>query len=385
MLAALTALAALANVASARSLSQAMPMPAAVPAAIPPAAATMMPPVYGAMMPPGYGAMMPPGYGGMMPPAPPGYGGADVKNCSFRFGQCSGSSWTGPTACCGDNVCTEVNSFFGQCLASPLPVNVAPEGGKCGGSGWTGPFQCEKLTTCTLVDESYSLCESIFPPVDTPPGPPGTPAAPRPGVQPSSTVAPPPAPGAGAPAGFNASSCSFRYGQCGGTGWTGPTCCHGDNMCVKESQWWSGCRPSKLPDGVLREYETCAGTGAPVGASKCEALTSCVPVSDQESQCRSIFPAPPAPPEIKLPERPDGLVRRYGQCQAPKWTKKCEPGNDCVTQNQWYGQCLPAKLPAGTRRKDEHCWSAGQGDQPCEVGTSCVHIDKYYGLCIQAA
>lgn len=379
MLAVLTAALAVSGV-SARGLSQ------AVPTAIPPMAADMGPPA------PAYGPAMPaaaPAYGAPMPAAPaygsPGGYGAAPGNCSFRFGQCSGSSWTGPTACCGDNVCTEVNSFFGQCLAAPLPVNVAPEGGKCGGAGWAGPFQCEKLTQCTFVDAATSLCQSIYPPVETPPAPArGLPGPPGPGgVQPSSAVSPPPPLGAGAPRGFNASACSFRYQQCGGTGYAGPTCCHGDNACVRESEWWSGCRPAPLAAGVLREFEKCAGTGFS-GAGACEALTTCVPVSDQESQCRSIFPAPPAPPEIRLPPRPDGLVRRYGQCQGLVWSKKCEPGNECVKQNVYYSQCLPTKLPAGVRRKDEHCWSNGSADEPCEAGTTCTHVDEFYGLCMAA-
>merc|ERR1712224_841384 len=39
-------------------------------------------------------------------------------------------------------------------------------------------------------------------------------------------------------------SCSALWGQCGGQGWTGPTCCVEGAYCVFVSEWYSQCRLS---------------------------------------------------------------------------------------------------------------------------------------------
>nr|AWM99270.1 lytic polysaccharide monooxygenase 9 [Rhizophlyctis rosea] len=37
-------------------------------------------------------------------------------------------------------------------------------------------------------------------------------------------------------------NCAAKYGQCGGQGWTGPTCCK-DSTCKSSNQWYSQCFP----------------------------------------------------------------------------------------------------------------------------------------------
>ncbi|KAL2259101.1 hypothetical protein VTK26DRAFT_7353 [Humicola hyalothermophila] len=36
-------------------------------------------------------------------------------------------------------------------------------------------------------------------------------------------------------------NCSPRWGQCGGSGWTGPTCCESGTTCQAQNQWYSQC------------------------------------------------------------------------------------------------------------------------------------------------
>ena len=36
-------------------------------------------------------------------------------------------------------------------------------------------------------------------------------------------------------------NCSPRYGQCGGQGWTGPTCCQSGSTCQLSNNWYSQC------------------------------------------------------------------------------------------------------------------------------------------------
>jgi len=38
-------------------------------------------------------------------------------------------------------------------------------------------------------------------------------------------------------------SCSDVWGQCGGNGWQGPDCCTGGSSCVRQSEWYSQCKP----------------------------------------------------------------------------------------------------------------------------------------------
>nr|CDS82537.1 glycoside hydrolase family 11 enzyme [uncultured eukaryote] len=55
--------------------------------------------------------------------------------------------------------------------------------------------------------------------------------APAPGPAPAPNPAPAPAPGG---------SCAAMYGQCGGSGYTGATCCS-SGTCKQQSQWYSQC------------------------------------------------------------------------------------------------------------------------------------------------
>lgn len=54
---------------------------------------------------------------------------------------------------------------------------------------------------------------------------------------------PPPSP-APSPPSPTPTKCSPAYGQCGGTGWTGPTCCVAGFTCDRSQQWYQQCKPS---------------------------------------------------------------------------------------------------------------------------------------------
>ncbi|KAL2193111.1 glycosyl hydrolases family 11-domain-containing protein [Corynascus similis CBS 632.67] len=47
--------------------------------------------------------------------------------------------------------------------------------------------------------------------------------------------------GGGDNGGGNSGSCSARWGQCGGSGWNGPTCCQSGSTCQAQNQWYSQC------------------------------------------------------------------------------------------------------------------------------------------------
>ncbi|KAF9871103.1 glycosyl hydrolase family 11 [Colletotrichum karsti] len=53
------------------------------------------------------------------------------------------------------------------------------------------------------------------------------------GTSPPPTGNPPPSSGGG--------SCAAKYGQCGGSGWSGSTCCASGSTCQAANQWYSQC------------------------------------------------------------------------------------------------------------------------------------------------
>jgi len=63
-------------------------------------------------------------------------------------------------------------------------------------------------------------------------------SAPPPTTPPSTT--PPPSTPTSAPP-PSGGQCSAKYGQCGGSGWTGPTCCQSGSTCNAQNQWYSQC------------------------------------------------------------------------------------------------------------------------------------------------
>ncbi|KAG7287162.1 hypothetical protein NEMBOFW57_006667 [Staphylotrichum longicolle] len=44
-----------------------------------------------------------------------------------------------------------------------------------------------------------------------------------------------------ASSGSGSGSCSAKWGQCGGNGWTGPTCCQSGSTCNFQNNWYSQC------------------------------------------------------------------------------------------------------------------------------------------------
>uniref|UniRef100_A0A0G4HRU4 CBM1 domain-containing protein n=1 Tax=Chromera velia CCMP2878 TaxID=1169474 RepID=A0A0G4HRU4_9ALVE len=226
-------------------------------------------------------------------------------DCSALWGQCGGQNWSGPTCCESGSVCQFGNPWYSQCVppttpaptttTTPAPTTtttttteqettVAPtttttkeptttttpeetttpaptapptttttpaatpkyymfsfsSGVSLPGTGNFAPA-CE----CVVVDwpspfTSEAACESAFEELMQYPcskgisdSPPDTTTTPTPTPAPTTTTTEAPA------------ECSGRWGQCGGQGWSGPSCCESGDTCVYSNPWYSQCLPAR--------------------------------------------------------------------------------------------------------------------------------------------
>lgn len=135
------------------------------------------------------------------------------------------------------------------------------------------------------------------------------PSTPMPSVTPAPPVPMPVPQPQPAPSPVPTNECAGQWSQCGGTSWTGPTCCVAGNVCNLISQWYHQCQP---------------GGSASPGPSPTTTVT----------------PMPSG----------DGCAPLWGKCGGQGWDGPvcCEEGARCNEQDQWYSQCVlgPALLQA---------------------------------------
>jgi hypothetical protein len=107
-----------------------------------------------------------------------------------------------------------------------------------------GPATLRWLWVCKYTDEIFVSCIDIDVVSGEPtPAPPPTPVP----VGPAPTPAPAPTPELG--------PCSPMWGQCGGMGWAGPTCCDAGSGCVVSNPWYSQCLGAPEPPEPTSEPE----------------------------------------------------------------------------------------------------------------------------------
>jgi hypothetical protein len=125
----------------------------------------------------------------------------------------------------------------------------AEEWGQCGGQDWTGSTCCASGLTCVKQTIWFSICEpssAVGAGTTTVAG--STSAATT--AAPVTTTAAPATPATTEASG----SCAGPWEQCGGTGWTGTTCCPSGYFCDALSEWHSQCNPvrRRLTKGLRR-------------------------------------------------------------------------------------------------------------------------------------
>lgn len=186
-----------------------------------------------------------------------------------------------------------------------------------------------------------------------------------------------------------AAKCSSVWNQCGGKGYTGPTCCEAGTYCSYNSDWWSQCKPGPDPNPpgkvCVAVWGQCGGMGYN-GPGCCTVGSSCHYYDGWYSQCipdtisKRDDPAPP----------PVACSRWWEQCGGNDWTGPscCSEGSECVYSNQWYSQCKPKPNTAtgGDGRQCANIWGqcGGKtytGSTCCQEGSECVKQDDWYSQC----
>jgi hypothetical protein len=144
----------------------------------------------------------------------------EAAGCAAMYGQCGGIGYTVATCCASGSSCQYSNDYYSQCRPYTGKAACAATYGQCGGIGYTGATCCQSDWTCVYNSDYYSQC---LPPVDS--------------AQ----------PGSASPTSSSPSACATNWGQCGGKGWTGPTCCTDNWPCVMQQgneYYWQCLSPS---------------------------------------------------------------------------------------------------------------------------------------------
>lgn len=161
---------------------------------------------------------------------------AAASSTAPNWSQCGGKGYTGPTACEPSSYCLFQSDWYSQCVPgtnpNPSGKNCVATWGQCGGIAFKGPDCCQYGSSCSYQNEWYSQCVP-----DT--------------IKKPSVLKP-------LKEDERFEKCAPIYGQCGGEGWTGPTCCWGGFACSYSSSTYSQCLPSR--DGSSGKAENSTGT-----------------------------------------------------------------------------------------------------------------------------
>ncbi|KFY85734.1 hypothetical protein V500_08156 [Pseudogymnoascus sp. VKM F-4518 (FW-2643)] len=145
-----------------------------------------------------------------------------------------------PSICPPDTFCQVTGVADPSCVGgATVPASACPSGaanwGQCGGQGFTGPTCCAGSPEwlCFYSNLYHSQClRVIYPPAGS-----TTTAAPTTIATSTTTAA--------ATTSTAARVCTGHWGQCGGQGWPGPTCCQDEAewFCEVANTWFSMCHP----------------------------------------------------------------------------------------------------------------------------------------------
>ncbi|CAM9388752.1 unnamed protein product [Phaeothamnion confervicola] len=170
------------------------------------------------------------------------------------------------------------------------PLATAPGAGSLGGGGGGGSLPPPAPTPSTGPAPTPAAPTGPVPTPAAPTGPAPTPAAP---TGPAPTVPAPTPALVVPPTGGGDGACSGAWGQCGGDNYSGPTCCVAGYSCSFNSQYYSQCLPSATggdgdsivaDPGCAARYEQCGGSTFS-GPTCCVDGFTCLKSNEFYSQC----------------------------------------------------------------------------------------------------
>ncbi|EXJ83765.1 hypothetical protein A1O1_07392 [Capronia coronata CBS 617.96] len=149
-----------------------------------------------------------------------------------------------------------------------------------------------------------------------------------------------------------AQGCSTVYGQCGGTEWTGSTCCATGSSCQYMNDFYSQCLPYLGNPDCSATYGQCGGIGW-TGPSCCQSDWTCQYDNDYYSECRipvdtssptsaaSTTTATSTTSSTSTATTP--CATNWGQCGGINWVGStcCTDDWPCAYSNDYYWQCIP--------------------------------------------
>lgn len=185
-------------------------------------------------------------------------------------------------------------------------------------------------------------------------------------------------------------SCGNKeWGQCGGSGWSGETCCPDYDECKKVNTFYSQCMPKNLCLNPM--YGQCGGYdhhqpprkwAPPTHQTCCPKSFYCLYQSDYYSQC------------VFNTTANSTCATAYGQCGGEGWKGPmcCIPGFKCTPDPKnpkYYSGCDPLPICSNARYGqcggvdgDGNPWTKQYGhDSCCPDGFACTYKSQYYSQC----
>ncbi|CAK4779478.1 unnamed protein product, partial [Aphanomyces euteiches] len=228
--------------------------------------------------------------------------------CSYRWTQCGGTDFYGPSCCSNNMVCKKWTSSYWQCVPGYLAreaekscINVSVEGDAtyctkgpiCGDEGKNCPKKGDvAVADCTKTLKSYidanskcvapadALCQKLqngswgcgLDRVNSTTGSPATTSSPA-----TSAAA-------------NDKQCSTNWSQCNGQNWPFGVCCQDPKFqCNKKNDYLSLCEPKDkkrvAEDAAVGPWQQCGGNGY-VGDTTCTTGNKCVEIDEYYHQCQ---------------------------------------------------------------------------------------------------
>jgi len=177
-----------------------------------------------------------------------------------------------------------------------------------------------------------------------------------------------------------------EFGQCGGKGWSGSTCCPDYDKCTNVNEYYSQCEPLNLCLNVM--YGQCGGmdhhqpprpwTPANHHPTCCPSSFECVYQTKYFSQCQ-------------YNATNTTCAGAFKQCGGAGWTGKtcCVPGFKCKADNKYYSGCAPIPICPNARYGqcggldgDGKPWTPANGHSTCcPEDFECTYTSQYFSQC----